>query len=81
MQKDSLHGIIPATPRPASVMPRAWLPRSRYVAIENSITSIRVVASCTGLGQSTGEGITETVISWHCPNIYRIISKSEQYLF
>ena len=27
MQKDILHGIIPATPRPASVMTRAWLLR------------------------------------------------------
>jgi hypothetical protein len=75
MQKDSLHGIIPATPRPASVMIRAWLLRSRYVAIENIITSIRVVASYKGLGQSTGEGITETVIGYRkrnsCPILLR----------
>jgi len=57
MQKDSLHGIIPATPRPASVMTRAWLLRSRDVAIENIISSIWVVASCTGLGHSAGEGV------------------------
>jgi hypothetical protein len=52
-------------------MTRAWLLRLRYVAIENIITSIRVVASYPGLGQSMGEGITET----------GIISKSEKYLF
>jgi hypothetical protein len=51
-----------ATPRPASVMARAWLLRLSYVAIENIITLIWVDPSYTGLGQSTGEGMTETVI-------------------
>ncbi len=63
--------IFQATPRPASVMTRAWLPRLRYGAIENIITSIRVVASCKGLGQSMGEGINETVIGYRKRNSYK----------
>jgi len=45
-----------ATPRPASVMTRAWLLRLRYCAMENIIISIWVDPSYTGFGQSTGEG-------------------------
>jgi hypothetical protein len=51
-----------ATPRPAPVMPRAWLPRLRYVAIEKIISLIRFEPSYAGLGHSTGEGVTETII-------------------
>lgn len=54
--------IFQATPRPGAGMTRAWLLGLRYVAIENIITLIRVVASDTGLGHSTGQGVTETVI-------------------
>jgi hypothetical protein len=49
-------------------MTRAWLLRLRHVAIENIITLIRVVASCKGLGQIRGEGITETVIGYRKRN-------------
>ena len=53
-----------ATPRPGSGMTRAWLHGLSYVAIQN-ITSIRVVGSCTGLGHSTGEGVTENDWIFH----------------
>ena len=69
------YSITPEIPRfPGNTAPsppvrtRAWLLRSRYVAIENIIALIRVVASHTGLGQSTGEGVTETVIGWRYRN-------------
>jgi len=62
LKKIPPYSIKPWIPRfPGNTAPslshtRAWLLRSRYVAIENSITSIRVDADYAGLKHSTEEG-------------------------